>query len=224
MRIVVSATLATLLPGLVATGWAQDRFERVSVSLEQNIQDEDIEVKFEAVAPSVGLTALKVTAPDGRTVIDFATPASKSGIQHLTLESPEPKNDGSLQADFPEGAYRFSGTTANGANLRGEARLSHQLPKPVTLVWPKKDASNGAGTRLQVRWSPVQKAAGYVVVVEDERSGREMSTALPASVTAFTIPEGFLAPGTEYKLAIGTVARDGNRSFMETSFTTASRR
>jgi hypothetical protein len=38
------------------------------------------------------------------------------------------------------------------------------------------------------------------------------------------VPEGFLAAHTTYKLAIGTVAKSGNRSFTETSFTTTSRK
>jgi hypothetical protein len=33
-----------------------------------------------------------------------------------------------------------------------------------------------------------------------------------------------LVPGTEYKLEIGTVSREGNRSFVETSFTTAGKK
>ena len=33
--------------------------------------------------------------------------------------------------------------------------------------------------------------------------------------------EGFLRAGKAYKFAIGTVAKDGNRSFIEAAFTTA---
>ena len=62
------------------------------------------------------------------------------------------------------------------------------------------------------------------MVVEDEKSGREMNASLPASAIRFTVPDGFLMPGTEYKLAIAAVAADGNRSFIETAFTTSARR
>ena len=145
---------AAFVIGLHGTGWADEKFEKVAVYLEQNVQDEDIEVKFEAVGPSIGLTALRVAGPDGRTVIDFSTPASKLGIQHLVLESPEPKNNGSIQADFPEGSYRFTGTTAKGASLQGQATLSHNLPEPVALVRPRADERNVPVTGLQARWNP----------------------------------------------------------------------
>jgi hypothetical protein len=35
------------------------------------------------------------------------------------------------------------------------------------------------------------------------------------------VPPGFLAAGKKYKLAVGTVGREGNISFLETAFTTA---
>jgi hypothetical protein len=38
---------------------------------------------------------------------------------------------------------------------------------------------------------------------------------------AFTIPADFLRAGKAYKFAIGTVAKDGNRSFIEAAFATA---
>jgi hypothetical protein len=34
------------------------------------------------------------------------------------------------------------------------------------------------------------------------------------------VPNGFLLPGMEYQMAIGTVSGEGNISFVETSFTT----
>ena len=44
---------------------------------------------------------------------------------------------------------------------------------------------------------------------------------LPGSAAAFTVPAGFLIPGTEYELNIGTVSAEGNMAFVETAFTTA---
>jgi hypothetical protein len=194
------------------------------VAPEQNIQDEDLEVKFEAVGPSVGLTTLKVMAPDGRTAIDFSTPGSKLGIQHLVLESPEPKNDGTIQADFPEGVYKFTGMTAKGDMLEGEARLTHKLPEPVSLISPRPDTQNAPTAGLQVRWKPGRNVAGYIVVVEDEKSGREMNASLLPSASSFTVPDGFLVPGTEFRLAVAAVGTDGNRAFIEVPFKTAVRR
>jgi hypothetical protein len=129
MRIVAATVVAVGVAQVQAK--ATERFDRVAVYLEQTAEDADCEVTFEAISGTAGLTALKVAAPDGRTVIDFRAADSKLGIQHLTLESPEPKNDGRVQADFPAGAYKFTGTSATGATLEGMATLSHTLP-PVT--------------------------------------------------------------------------------------------
>jgi hypothetical protein len=43
------------------------------------------------------------------------------------------------------------------------------------------------------------------------------------TVKAFTIPTDFLRAGKAYKFAIGTVAKDGNRSLIEAAFATARR-
>jgi hypothetical protein len=217
---VATAVVLGVCHGL-ATG--AERFDKVAVYFEQTAEDEDCEVTFEAVSATGGLAALKVVAPDGRTVIDY-TSASKLGMQHLTLESPEPKNDGSLQADFPAGAYKFTGTSTTGATLEGAAVLSHRLPPVTRIVRPRPDERNVPTAGLQVRWNPVKGAAAYILVIEHEKTRREIKANLLATATTFTVPEGFLAPGLEYKVAVGTVAQDGNRSFTETSFTTAERK
>jgi len=215
---------AALITGLHGAGWAAGRFEKVAVYLEQNIQDNDLEMKFEAVAPSVGLRALQVTSPDGRVVVDFTTPGSKLGIQHLVLESPEPKNDGTIQAEFPEGIYRFTGTTAKGDGLEGEALLTHRLPTPVSLVGPRPDPQSLSKAGFQIRWKPDMKLAGYLVIVEDEAAGREISANLPPSASSFTVPDSFLMPATEYRIAVAATSKDGNRSIIEIPFKTAPRR
>jgi hypothetical protein len=145
-------------------------------------------------------------------------------MQHLTLESPEPKNDGRLQADFPAGVYRFTGTSTTGATLQGEAKLTHKLPAVTRILRPRPDEKNVPIAGLQVRWNPVKDATAFVLVIEHEKTHREIRANLLASATTFTIPEGFLSPGLEYKVAVGTVAKDGNRSFTETAFTTADRK
>jgi hypothetical protein len=218
LRPVVSAALLLLLtPGLAP---AEERFGRTAIYLERNATDEDAEVRFEVTGPADGLATLRVTAPDGRTVVDFRAPDSRFGIRHLDLESPEPKNDGRLQVDFPAGTYRFAGTTVGGTELRGEATLSHAFPPTTSFVAPRPGQRGLPATGLRIRWSPVADVAAYVVVIEQEDTGREIRADLPGSATVFTVPNGFLAPGTDYKLAIGTVSREGNRSFVETSFGT----
>ena len=60
-----------------------------------------------------------------------------------------------------------------------------------------------------------------VIVIEQAGTPYEIRALLPGSAKSFTVPEGFLRAGKAYKFAIGTVAKDGNRSFIEADFTTA---
>ncbi len=217
----IAIPMLLVLGCLPAALLAADKFEKTRVYLERNLADNDAEVKFEAVGGGGGMTSLKVVAPDGRTVIDFRTPDSKLGIRHLALESPEPKNDGSVQADFPAGTYTFSAGAADGSRLEGQAVLSHGFPEPTAFVRPKADASDVPVNGLTISWRPIKGLDAHVVVIEQEATGRELRANLSGTATSFTVPGGFLLPATEYKLAIGTIAKGGNSSFIETGFSTA---
>ncbi len=218
-------TAAVLLAACSGAARADGKLEVATVSLEQTIQDGDIEVKFDATSGEGGMAALKVVAPDGRTVIDFTAAGSKLGMRHLTFESPEPKKDtGKLQADFPEGIYNFTASTADGKQLHGDAALSHKFPDPTSLVRPRSDEENVPVTGLQIRWKPAKDVSGLTFILEQEVTGREIHAEIPPAVNAFTVPDGFLTPGTEYKVSIATVSKLGNRSVYETSFTTAGRK
>jgi uncharacterized membrane protein YkoI len=199
---------------------ADEKFEKVRVYFEQNVRDQDAEVKFEATGGDAGLVTLEVTAPDGRTVIDFKASDSKLGIRHLVFESPEPKNDGRVQVDFPAGVYTFTGSTTSGAKLQGPATLSHNLPAPTSFVRPRPDEKNVPVNGLKISWSAVKNLSATVVIIEQEKSGRELRVNLPGDATAFAVPHDFLNPGMEYKLSVGTVSKEGNASFTETAFTT----
>ena len=60
-----------------------------------------------------------------------------------------------------------------------------------------------------------------MIILEQEKTGRDLRVTLAGDATSFAVPDGFLQPGMEYKIAVGTVAVGGNASFFETSFTTA---
>lgn len=218
-----------ILPMLALTAaWAGEppatptHFATTSIRFEQNVTDGDVEVVFDIQGGADGLRELQVVAPDGRTVIDFAAGDGPSlGMRKFVFESPEPKDVASLKAAFPEGLYRFSAATSAGAALRGECRLRHALPATAAGVQPAAEAEDVALQGVQITWKPVQGAVAYVVEVEQEDLGMKLETRLPASVRALAVPDGFLRGDTEYKLAIGTIAEDGNASFVESTFTTA---
>jgi hypothetical protein len=200
------------------------KFEQLSIYLERNIQDKDAEIKFEVTGASDGLTALTVSGPGERKVVDVKTPDSKLGIRKLTIESPEPADDRIVKADFPAGVYRFEGNTSKGARLRGETPLSHTFPEPATFEYPKSGQKDVPAGDLTLRWSVPKGIESCVIVIEQPGSPYEIRALVPASTKTFTVPKGFLRAGQAYTLAIGTVAKDGNRSFIETDFTTARER
>src|SRR5258705_13979520 len=95
------ATLSAFAYPVTGAVAEDGRFEKLSVYLERNVQDHDAEVRFEVTGAKDGLAALQVWAPGERTVIDLRTPDSKLGIRKLTVESPEPNDEGVVKADFP---------------------------------------------------------------------------------------------------------------------------
>jgi hypothetical protein len=197
-------------------------FAIASVHFEQNVTDGDVEVVFQVKGGADGLSGLTVVGPDGRTVISFEAPdATTLGVRQFRLESPEPKDVASLKAAYPEGAYTFAGWTAAGDTLGGESTLTHRLPAAAAFVQPRAEAKGVATKGLEITWTPVKDVAAYIVKIEQDERGERIEARIPASTPRFAAPDGFLRPGTEYQLGIGTVSDKGNISFVETTFTTA---
>ncbi len=213
--------LSTLIFLLAGSAQAEGKFDQASIRLEQNATDKDAEIVFEVTGGSAGLAALRVAAPDGRIVADFKAQDSKMGFRHVNLESPEPKNDGRIQADFPAGDYTFTGSTVTGAKLSGKARLSHQLPSAAAIIQPRADEKGVPVNGLRIKWNAGKNLAACLVSIEQEETDIKLNAKLSGKATTFAVPDGFLLPKTEYKVAISTVSTDGNVSSVETSFETA---
>jgi hypothetical protein len=223
-----AAALALAGPGPVLGAdkgsGAPAAFAVAAVHMEQNATDGDFEVVFEVKGGKEGLARLTVVAPGGRTVIDFTAPEASAslGMRQFRFETPEPRDAKALASAYPEGVYTFTGTTATGGKLRGKATLSHRLPAATSFLQPKGNA-RGVDATKKISWTPVESAAAYIVKIEQRKLGVSLTSTLPGSVAALGVPEGFLRPGTEYQLAIGTVSDRGNISFVETTFTTGGR-
>ena len=223
-RILAGMTLLLAPPGLASAAGDASRasFPIASVIFEQNATDGDVEVVFKVKGRDEGLAKLSVVSPDGGTVIDFTAPGvSAMGIREFVFESPEPTDVEGLKAAYPAGVYRFAGATAAGKELRGESTLGHELPAPTSLLRPGAGARNVPVKDLAIAWTPVAKVSGYVIEIEQDDLKIHLEASLPGSATSFSVPDGFLRPGTEYDLGIGSVSEAGNVSFVETSFTTA---
>lgn len=197
-------------------------FPAARAHFEQNATDGDMEVVFEAKGDKEGLSELTVISPDGRTVIDFAAPVSSTlGIRQFRFESPEPGDVESLKSAYPEGVYTFSGATSTGDKFEGQSTLNHTLPATTRFLTPEEDAEDLDVNNLEITWMPVKNLTAYILYVELDEPELSLTVQIPGSVTKFAVPDGFLLPGKEYQLGIGTVSEDGNISFVETSFTTA---
>lgn len=222
-RYVISGlTLSLGALGVVpAAGQEARPFDTATIHMEQNATDEDAEIVLEAKGGDDGLVKLTVSAPDGRTVVDLSAPdASTLGIRQFSFESPEPKDVAGLKAAYPEGAYRFSGVSSAGERFHGESVLSHELPATVSFLHPVDEARNVSTKHLAISWSGVTRVTAYTLELEQEELGVELKATLPASSTRFAVPDEFLHPDKECKLAIGTTDERGNLSVVETTFTT----
>ena len=220
-RTILSAVIF-MLASFAQFAQAEEKFDQASIRLEQNATDKDAEIVFEVTGNDAGLAALKVTAPDGRIVADFKATDSKMGFRHVNLESPEPKNDGRVQADFPAGEYTFTGSTVTGTKLSGKAKLSHKFPSAASIVQPRADEKGVPVNGLRIKWNPIKNLSACLVSIEQEKTDIKLNAKLSGSATTFAVPDGFLTPNTEYKLAISTVSIDGNVTSVETNFETAS--
>lgn len=220
--------VSSSVPTQAGTGKApqvDETFPVASVHFEQNATDGDAEVVFVVNGGDEALAKLTVVSPDGRTVIDFTAPdASTLGIRQFRFESPEPGDVASLKSAYPEGVYNFAGTTAAGDKLHGASTLNHKLPATVSFLQPGADAEDVGTEDLKITWTPVENVAAYIIEIEQDELDVNISAKLPGSVTTFAVPDGFLLPGTEYKIGIGTVTDEGNLSFVETTLTTAGKK
>ena len=194
-------------------------FATSSLRLEQNATDGDYEIVVEASA-ELGLATLVVTAPDGRVIIDYKSPTgSDLGMRQFRFETPEPEDLASLKAVYPEGVYSFAGVTGSGVALHGKSSLSHTVPAPSSVVTPS-GARTVALEDVEIAWTSVKGATGYVMEIDQADLGINITTKVPATITSFTVPDAVLRAGRKYTLAIGVVAENGNISFVETAFST----
>jgi hypothetical protein len=216
-----------VLAGLAAAGAAAPaqgartclEFEELAIALEQNATDGDAEVVFFAQGGDEGLRRLTVTAPNKRKVARIEGDRRGVGLREFLLESAEPPDLAAVLASFPEGTYDFAARTTGGDCLRGEADLSHTLAPATTLLTPEADAVVPVED-LVLSWEAVADAAAYVVELNNEDTGEEMTFIVLPPTASLAIPAAALAPGSEYQYGVGVRAATGNLTVVELTFTT----
>jgi hypothetical protein len=196
-------------------------FDEAIVRFEQNVTDGDVEVVFEIKAGDKGLTELKVISPDGRTLIDFSAPdVSTMGIRQFRFESPEPTDIKGLKSAYSEGEYKFTAVTIDGVKYESTTKLSHTLPGIITFLNPPPESDNISISGFNISWSSVEDVVSYIIEIEQDELKFNLITKISGDKTEFMFPDGILVEDKEYTLAIGTVMKNGNSSYRETTFST----
>lgn len=218
-RIAIVGLVLVLPP---TSGAARDcaEFEELALTLEKNATDGDAEVVLFAQGGDEGLRRLVVTAPNGRKVARIEADKRGVGLREFLLESAEPPDLAAVLASFPEGVYTFSGRTVGGDCLVGEAPLSHALAPATTLLSPELDEVVPVD-ELVLSWAAVGAAEAYVVELNNEDTGEEMTFLVLPPTTSLAIPASVLAPDAEYQFGVGVRTADRNLTVVELAFTTA---
>jgi hypothetical protein len=237
----VGAMLLAALPGCgsssggapaAAAGTTID-LDVATVFLEMNATDEDLGLHL--LFDGEGWRSMTITAPNGATIFQVTNGGtlSRIGSTEVFTESAEPPftelPPAQFLALFPQGTYRFSGTTLGGTRLVGEFDLDHQMPSmPQVDTTPAPGGASASGTLL-IEWTldPALPGGGVisggapilkfeVVVDQEDPDGIEpplrLSVELPAAATEFTAPAGVLVEGMEAKVEVIAIGQNGNRT------------
>ena len=109
----------------------------------------------------------------------------------------------------------------NPQQALSEATLNHTLASSVIITSPANEAEDVSTKGLEITWSAVAGVEAYLIEIEQEDSDVKIEATLLSSETAFLVPEKFLVADAAYKIVVGSVSKDGNLNFVETTFTTA---
>lgn len=237
LRILSLLALAGLAVGIPAVSWTAIsraetkplRLDEATAIVEVNATDGDAGIQFFLDGES--WKSMKVIGPRGEEIgellrIDTQGRLTKQGLTELFTESSEPEFSElplwKFKRRFPEGRYRFRGTTIEGRELVGAAILSHDIPKGPKITSPA-DGETVNPNNLVLSWAPGNQPAdveivGYRAIVEREDPLRIFSVDLPASNTSVTVPSEFLQSNTEYKFELQAIEASGNITTSEISF------
>jgi len=214
--------------GSEAAGAGSIRLADASIIVETNATDGD--AGLQVFLDGEEWREMTLTAPDGRRMLVVQNTGSLKtwGLTELFSESSEPPFDVApfreFKKRFPEGKYRFRGTTIDGARLVGTATLTHDIPKGPVITSPADGESVPHGDVL-ASWEPVTRPSGieivgYRAIVSDETSPRgfDLELELGRSQTSIPLPSGFFRAGNEYKLEVQAIEQSGNQTLTEITF------
>lgn len=213
--------------------------------IEHNATDNDTGVH--GLLGHDGLSEVCLRMPDGTEMflLDPVEQFGDLGIADFFFESREPPADeysiADLEADFPEGEYRYSGVDPEGTAWIGTAHFTHDIPAAPVITEPKLAEEESAGdvtlptTGLVVRWEPVTETldgaaltvTGYEVIVtqveHDDPHGQSRpvyDVHVPPDRNELAVVDGFLEPATVYEVEVLVLEQSGNQTISLGFFTT----
>jgi hypothetical protein len=214
---------------LIVTGVSQASAKEPS----EPFDDARLEIEFNATDGDAGVQVFadaeewkdfQIFRPDGRRILNIKTKGvlRDFGLSELFSESSEPPFT-ELPFDefkqlFPEGDYRFEGTTIDGRRLESEVAFSHTILAAPTFIQPQDGGTLPADDAV-IRWAPVAGAVDYEVIVTRDDEQRVLDVTLSPEDTSLTVPPEFLDPGREYQIEVHASDVSGNRIFTEVGFT-----
>ncbi len=224
-----TALAAILLTGMAVPGaWAKklsDSFIRIEIN------DTDGDAGIHIFLDGEGWDSMQCFAPDGSLLFSVLAEGSVGlqGITEFFFESAEPSFDEQpleeLLALFPEGTYRFRGTTTEGARLNGKATLTHALPDGPQQIFPV-DGQEVDPDDAVFEWDAVadpegSEIVGYEIVVGCEGDDFvDFLARVGPEVTSVTVPPEVLNQegAEECKWEVLAIEESGNQTLSETEF------
>ena len=179
---------------------------------EQNETDGDAEVVIFAKADE-GMSHFLIFDPRGERRVDLESQGRRDlGLAQFRLESAEP-SIAAVKRAYPQGTYTFLARTVSGRFLRGTVSFTHAL-LPAPSFTPTGEEGLDPDD-VEVAWTAVPGAAAYIVEIEQDDLGNNLTATVGPDVTSLAIPPGFLKPGTEYEVGVSTVTAAGNVAVAE---------
>jgi hypothetical protein len=222
VRILWILFVLALAAGLATPGWGKP-FKEARIYIEYNESANDL--GFHVSLDAEDWESLEIRAPNGTTIFEVESAGGYTdlGLTELFFEGAEPNLDDFPLEDlldrFPEGRYRFIGTTVDGRSLSSTALLSHAVPAGPVV------STNVLPNSITIHWAPVTgpaailpdggvTIAGYQVIVES------FQVTLPATSTQVTLPAQFAASlgSGEHLFEVLAIDASGNQTITEGAF------
>jgi hypothetical protein len=229
LSVFLTAIVALVLTVAAPAGWAKSKvaipFETAKIIFEFNSSGPDLGIQI--TLDGEPWNKITIVDPNGRTIFDVQGKGvlKKFGLTELFVESNEPNFADMSKEEildlFPEGEYKFSGTTVEGDSLVGTATLTHNIPDGPVIVSPTP--STVVGTNLVITWNAVTTPAGinivsYQVIVGSFQVTVPATSAVSQSVTVPPEFVGSLAAGLQ-PFEVLAIEAGGNQTITEGSFT-----